>query len=473
MSGAELSVEVHQQKFLAEGDTAMHAILTVTARGGPDRPPTDAAEVLLVDCSTSMRHPHTKIEEAKRAAAAAIDVLPDGVLFAVVRCTETATAVYPRDDHLVAASDETRRAARREVAHLAAYGGTAMGRWLDRARSLFSGHADAVCHAILLTDGENRSETREALAGALDSCEGLFICDARGIGDGWVPDELAEIVKVLRGGADSVVEDRKLTADFQELIGAALTKVLPEVRLRIGTMGYSSLRFVKQVRPHEYDLTDRCRPAGDGEVVLSLGSFSGSESRDYHLCVDLDPELEPVHDQDRQLASVGFEPMPGARANGPVAVVGQWTHDPVQPTLVHPKVLRYTEQAELGEAITAGGDALAAGRTEDTERAWGTAARLAAEQGNEEILGRLRRVVDILDAGTGRVRLRPDPSLSAVLNVLISRVSRIGSAPAPDPPTADSPASGPPVTCPKCRKLSPAGARFCQACRVPLDEVTA
>jgi hypothetical protein len=471
MSGAELSIGVHQQKFLAEGDTAMHAILSVTARGGPDRPPATAAEVLLVDCSSSMRHPHTKIEEAKRAAAAAIDVLPDGVLFAVVRGTEIATMVYPHDNHLVAASEETRRAARQEVAHLGAYGGTAMGRWLDRAKWLFAEHADAVCHAILLTDGKNQSETREALVSTLNSCEGLFVCDARGVGDGWVPDELAEIVKVLRGGADSVVEDRKLTEDFRELIGAALTKVLPEVRLRIGTMGYSSLRFVKQVRPHEYDLTDRCRPAGDGEVVLSLGSFSGAESRDYHVCVDLDPALEPSYEEDRQLAWATFEPVAGVRADDEAVVLGRWTHDPVQPTRVDPMVLQYTAQAELAEALTEGGDALAADRAEDAERAWGTAVRLATEQGNEEILARLRRVVEVLDAGAGQVRLRPDAGRSAILNVLISRVSRIG----PEPPAGEpEPASDkPPVACPKCRKLSPAGAQFCTICRAPLDEATA
>jgi hypothetical protein len=471
MSGAELSIEVHQQKFLAEGDTAMHAILTVTARGGPGPRPATAAEVLLVDCSSSMRHPHTKIEEAKRAAAAAIDVLPDGVLFAVVRGTELATMVYPHDNRLVVASAETRGAARQEVAHLAAYGGTAMGRWLDRAKWLFAEHADAVCHAILLTDGRNQSESHEALVSVLNSCEGLFVCDARGVGDGWVPDELAEIVKVLRGGADSVVEDRKLTEDFRELIGAALTKVLPEVRLRIGTMDYSSLRFVKQVRPHEYDLTDRCRPAGDGEVVLSLGSFSGAESRDYHVRVDLDPELEPRYDEDRQLAWAGVEPVAGARTDGPAAVLGRWTHDPAQPTLVHPMVLQYTAQAELSEALTAGGDALAANRPDDAERAWGAAVRLATEQGNEEILGRLRRVVDVLDAGAGQVRLHPDAGLSAILNVLISRVSRIGQdPPAREPePAADEP----PVPCPKCRKLSPAGARFCMTCQAPLGEATA
>lgn len=466
MSGAELGIEVHQQKFLAEGDTAMHAILTVTARGGPREPAKHAAEVLLVDCSSSMRHPHTKIEEAKRAAAAAIGVLPDGVRFAVVRGSETAHMCYPKEEALVAATDSTRLAAQQAVAHLGAYGGTAMGKWLDRARRLFARHPDAVRHAILLTDGKNQSETHEALVTTLDSCEGQFVCDARGIGDGWVPDELAEIVKVLRGSADSVVEDHLLTEDFTRLIGAALTKVLPDVRLRIGTMSYSTLRFVKQVRPNEYDLTDRCRPGADGETVLSLGSWAGDESQDYHVCFDVDPALPPSYEQDRQLAWAELEPSGGA----PAVVLGRWTHDPVQPTLIHPMVLQYTVQAELGEALTEGGDALAAGRAEAAERAWGIAVRLATEQGNDEILRRLARVVEIRDAAAGDVRLRPDASRSEVLNVLISRVSQVGQAPVPETPAAPD---EPPRACPHCDEPNPARAKFCVTCGKSLGEAKA
>jgi len=466
MSGAELGIDVHQQKFLAEGDTAMHAILTVTARGGPREPAKHAAEVLLVDCSSSMRHPHTKIEEAKRAASAAIGVLPDGVHFAVVRGSETAHMCYPKEETLVAATDSTRQAAQQAVAHLGAYGGTAMGKWLDRAKRLFARHPDAVRHAILLTDGKNQSETHEALVTTLDSCEGQFVCDARGIGDGWVPDELAEIVKVLRGSADSVVEDHLLTEDFTRLIDAALTKVLPDVRLRIGTMSYSSLRFVKQVRPNEYDLTDRCRPGADGETVLSLGSWAGDESQDYHVCFDVDPALPPSYEQDRQLAWVELEPVGAA----PAVVLGRWTHDPVQPTLIHPMVLQYTVQAELGEALTEGGDALAAGRAEAAERAWGTAVRLATEQGNDEILRRLARVVEIRDAPAGDVRLRPDASRSEVLNLLISRVSQVGRSPAAEPQAVPDESPRP---CPHCAEPNPARAKFCVACGKPVGEAKA
>ncbi|WP_018681824.1 VWA domain-containing protein [Actinokineospora enzanensis] len=458
MTSVELGVEVHQQRFLSAGEADMHAVLTVSSRGAPAKPAGRAAEVLLVDCSSSMRSPHTKIEAAKRAAAAAIGVLPDGARFAVVRGTETADMVYPRDEALAVASADTRREAQRAVAYLAAYGGTAMGTWLDLARRLLEPQADSVRHAILLTDGRNETESRTALRRTLAACEGRFVCDARGIGDGWEPAELTEIVTALRGNVDSVVEDDRLADDFRGLIETALTKVLPEVRLRIGLMPYSRLRFVKQVRPDKYDLTDRCTPDGEGELVLSLGAWAGEESRDYHVCLDLDPSLPPSRDQDRQLAWVDLEPVGMDR---PAVILGRWTLDPVQPTLIHPMVLHYTAEAELAAAVTEGGDALAAGRTADAEAAWGRAVRLATEQGNDEILRRLHRVVRV---DKDCVRLRQDAGRSEVLNLLISHVSRIAHPPNRRGPDTD----GPLVACPHCAKPTRADKEFCVSCGKPV-----
>lgn len=474
MSGEPgLGLEVHQNKFLAEGDQAMTAIVRVASRGGEARVAEAAAEVLLIDCSSSMRFPATKIGEARRAAAAAIDILPDGVRFAVVQGTDRARMLYPTEDGLVAASDRTRAEARSAVEHLAAVGGTAMGAWLAKARDLFERAPDAVRHAILLTDGRNDSQTRADLMSVLNTCEGRFVCDARGIGDGWEPAELTEIVKVLRGGVDSVVEDALLADDFRRLVENAMTKVLPEVRLRIGTMPYSRLRSVKQVHPNEYDLTDRCREVGEvgvRELELALGSFAGEEIRDYQLILDLDPDLEPSHGQDRQLAWVELVPVPGAQVSEDALVIaGQWTHDPLPPTLIHPMILKYTGQADLGEALTAGGDAYAVNDREAAEREWGRAVALATEAGNDEILGRLARVVEFADVEKGIVRLRADVTRSEILQVLISRVSRISQiAPEGEQPAGSAPPSdAPPRTCEACSALSPPWANFCVGCGNP------
>ncbi|GAB3711062.1 VWA domain-containing protein [Amycolatopsis oliviviridis] len=467
MTRPSLGIEVHQNKFLAEGDRAMTAIVRVVSRGGEGTAGRSAAEVLMIDCSSSMRFPSTKIGEARRAAAAAIDVLPDGVRFAVIQGTEHANVIYPAEDGLVTASERTRAEARAAVERLVAVGGTAMGAWLTKARELFERAPDAVRHAILLTDGRNDSQTRAALMSVLNSCEGRFVCDARGIGDGWEPTELTQIGRVLRGNVDSVVDDDRLAEDFRQLVESAMTKVLPEVRLRIGTMPFSRLRSVKQVFPDEYDLTDRCQEVAVRELELSLGSFASEETRDYQLILDLDPDLEPSHGQDRQLAWTELVPVPGATAGeDALPIAGRWTHDPVPPTLVHPMVSKYAAQADLGEALTAGGDAYAAGDQAAAEQYWGRAVTLATAAGDEETLSRLSGVVEIVDAEKGVVRLRSDATRSHALHVVIpSRVSEI-ALPQEDRPMLDAS----PVACAACPALSPAGANFCVGCGRPFGE---
>ncbi|MEC3982648.1 VWA domain-containing protein [Amycolatopsis sp. H20-H5] len=468
MSGEPgLGLQVFQNKFLAEGDRTMNAIVKVTSAGGRERSDGVAAEVLLVDCSTSMRSPATKIAEARRAAIAAVDALPDGVLFAIVRGTHQAELVYPAENTLVTASDRTRAEAGSAIRHLSAVGGTALGSWLAKARELFDTSSAEIRHVVLLTDGRNEHQTREELVSELNACEGRFVCDARGIGDGWEPDELALIVKVLRGNVDSAVKDGQLAVDFRALIDAAMTKLLPEVRLRVGTMPFSTLRFVKVVHPNEYDLTDRLRPAGDHEQELLLGSFSGAESRDYHLCFDLTADVEPSYGQDRQLGWVELAPMAGARVpESPSGVLGRWTHDQVPPTLVDPKVLQYTIQAELGEALTAGGEAFAAGNGEGARRQWGLAVKLATARKNDDILTRLNRVVDVVDASTGEVRLRTKVPRSEVLHLLVAPYSRLSVTGDGEPPSSGgAEADLPPRTCAACDTLSPGGARFCVGCR--------
>ncbi|WP_326836827.1 VWA domain-containing protein [Amycolatopsis rhabdoformis] len=452
-----MDVEVYQNGAVGAEVRQVQALVAVTARGTEGAAVPDAAEVLLIDCSSSMRHPPTKIAAARKAAAAAISVLPDGTRFAVVRGTDHAEGVYPRERRLAVASADTRREATAAVERLTAGGGTAMGTWLARARDLFDTAPAGLNHVLLLTDGRNQSQSREALLRVLDTCEGRFSGDARGIGDGWEPAELTEIVRVLRGGVDSVVRDEDLADDFRALVRAALAKVIPDVRLRIGTMAYSSLRWVKQTVPNEYDLTGRCVPDGDREVVLSTGSWAAAEKREFQLAVDLADGFEPSFDRPRQLAWVEVE-------GGPQKpVLGRWTHDPVPPTLVHPKLLRSTIRTELGTLLADADEAHAVGDVATALRYWGRVARLATETGDHDVLRRLRGVVVIVDAAAESVRPRPEATRSQLLNLLLSRVTHVDGAVVAVP-------LGEPRECAKCGAMSLPGARFCEACGHPIGD---
>src|SRR5262245_20947451 len=190
------TVDVDHNPYLPAGGRDVSAIVTVTASGEPGggaAPPPDAggsAEVIMIDCSGSMDSPRTKMIEARAATSAAIDVLHDGVWFAVIQGTSLARHVYPPDGTMAVADARTRGEAKRAVAALRANGGTAIGGWLRLAREVFATSPAALRHAILLTDGKNQHETPEKLDEAIALCEGYFSCDCRGVGTDW---EVSEV----------------------------------------------------------------------------------------------------------------------------------------------------------------------------------------------------------------------------------------------------------------------------------------
>src|SRR5215471_4177421 len=158
MSQPDFTLDVDQNEYLAEGARDINAIVTVTMAGTVAEAPAgeaDAAEIIIVDCSGSMGSPRSKINEARAATSAAVDVVRDGVAFAVIAGTGKATAIFPEDGSLAVSSAQTREAAKNAVARVRANGGTAIGEWLRLAHHMFSSYPARIRHAILLTDGKN------------------------------------------------------------------------------------------------------------------------------------------------------------------------------------------------------------------------------------------------------------------------------------------------------------------------------
>jgi hypothetical protein len=418
--------EVFQNQYLPAGSSIVDAVVTVTASGSGTAPakPTTAsglAEVIMVDCSGSMSDPATKMSEAKRATAAAIDSLPDGTAFGVIAGRIDATMVYPYQPHLVVASAHTRADAKTAVRRLGAAGGTAMGRWLALANVLFAGHPAPVKHAILLTDGRNQHETADELAATLRACEGRFVCDSRGVGAGWSGTELRTIASALLGTADGLADPAGLVEDFTAMTANAMGKSVAEVSLRLWTPAGSGIRFVKQAFPHVEDLTQRRR-----EVSARIGDYPlgpwGNESRDYHIQV-------------RVPAGAVGEEMLGARVSLVAAdevlaqglVLASWTDDTALSTRINPRVAHYTGQAELAEAIQEGLAARDAGDVDTATAKLGRAVQLAEESGHSDTAKLLAKVVDVVDARTGTVRLKQkvagvDAELANVRSVKTIRV---------------------------------------------------
>ncbi|WP_405678120.1 VWA domain-containing protein [Streptomyces sp. NBC_01511] len=421
----QFSVEVYQNEYLPEGGREVNAIVTVTSTGGgttgrgplaaapptPTTPPApghggpNAAVVIMVDCSGSMDYPPTKMRNARDATSAAVDTLRDGVAFAVVAGTHVAKEVYPGGGGLAVADAGTRAEAKNALRRLSAGGGTAIGTWLRLTDRLLASADVSIRHGILLTDGRNEHETPEDLRASLDAVAGRFTCDARGVGTDWVVKEVTGIASAMLGTADIVADPSGLAADFTEMMENAMGKEVADVALRLWTPVGVEIKFVKQVAPTVEELTERRTDANPRAGDYPTGSW-GDESRDYHVCVQV-PE-----------AGVGQE-MLAARvslilpaADGTSQVLSQglvravWTDDMVASTSINPQVAHYTGQAELAQVIQQGLEARKSGDFDGATAKLGRAVQLASDSGNADTAKLLSKVVDVVDAATGTVRLK-------------------------------------------------------------------
>ncbi|ORT61715.1 VWA domain-containing protein [Streptomyces sp. CB03238] len=419
----QFSVDVYQNEYLPEGGREVNAIVTVTSTGGgtsggvpltgaslspsyiPGRAPT-AAVVIMVDCSGSMDYPPTKMRNARDATAAAIDTLRDGVTFAVVAGTHVANEVYPGGGRLATADARTRAGAKDALRKLSAGGGTAIGTWLTLADRLLASADVPIRHGILLTDGRNEHESPEDLRAALDACAGRFTCDARGVGTDWEVKEVTGIASALLGTADIVADPTGLAADFTRMMEHAMGKEVADVSLRLWTPVGVEIVFVKQVAPTVEELTDRRTEAGPRAGDYPTGSW-GDESRDYHVCVRVP---EAGIGQEMLAARVSLvlpDPAggtPQTLSQGLVRAV--WTDDMAASTSINPQVAHYTGQAELAQVIQQGLDARKSGDFDGATAKLGRAVQLAAASGNTDTAKLLSKVVDVVDAATGTVRLK-------------------------------------------------------------------
>ena len=398
------TVDVYQNEYLPEGGREVNAVVTVTS---PDTvaaaPAAGGAEIIIVDCSGSMGSPRTKIAEARAATVAAVDLIRDGVAFAVIAGNEEAQEVFPGDGSLAIADWQTRELAKRAVAGLRSGGGTAIGKWLRLAHQLFASYPAGIRHAILLTDGKNQHETPEQLDGAISLCDGVFSCDCRGVGTDWEVGELRRISSAMLGTVDIVADPAGLAADFAAMMHTAMGKQVADVALRVWTPQHATVQFVKQVAPAVGDLTGGVpsqarrraitRPAHGDQMRAAITTYAS--------------DVAPAG----RAGNAGRPRQPGRRLAA-AEVLGQgmvkavWTDDEALSTRINRQVAHYTGQAELAQVIQEGLEARKEGDEETATAKLGRAVALAQQSGNEDTARLLAKVVDVVDAATGTVRLK-------------------------------------------------------------------
>lgn len=414
---------VHQNLYLTEGGQEVHAVITVDADAdaengsAPDSSGPAAAEILILDCSGSMGHPPEKIVKAKEAAAVAVDELREGVPFALIAGSSGARMLWPAEPKLVPADAQSRAEARTALRKLSSEGGTTIGAWLRLAGQLLSEHEEAIRHAVLLTDGRNEHESPEDLAAAAADCAGLFTCDCRGVGTDWSVPELRTIASALLGTVELVAEPAGLAEDFRAMMATSMRKAVGKVGLRLWTPVGAAVRFVKQAAPTLEELTARRVDFDPQTGDYPTGSW-GTESRDYHVCIEVEPGgvgeeklacratfVYPGVDGIPQPLGQTFthtEPDGSTNVFSSARVRAIWTDDLARSTTFNEKVAVVTGRAELAEAIQ---DCLEAHQRGDTDHALDCLerARELAEQYQDDHL--LARLDQIYDPDTGTIRL--------------------------------------------------------------------
>lgn len=396
----DFSMESYFQPYLSVGAKRIDAIVSVAASGAAAAAPSGSlAYGFAIDTSGSMDG--SKIEAAKKAVILAIDLLPESARFFVVGFSHQAALVVPP----CSATAANRRAARDRVSGMHAGGGTKMSSGLCMAAQQMAPLRDAAVRQVMfLTDGKNENEERGGMENAFQTIGSLFQCDCRGVGTDWNVAELRRISDALMGTTALIADASKLEADFRETLQGAAGRGVGDVRLRLWMPKSAALSACKQTSPQLLDLMSKVVRIDDKTIEIGTGSW-GAEARDFQLAFELsggEAGEEVLACRPSLVWTEGGEDK-SAKSK---PILAAWTEDEALSARLDPRVAHYSGQQELAESIRLGLDARERGDAAEATVMLGKAARIAAESGNEEVTARLSKVVEIVDAGEGTVRLK-------------------------------------------------------------------
>jgi uncharacterized protein YegL len=402
----DFRLEPFYNRHLAPGTNRVDVVLSITAQtgggesGAASAPPVikQAVVAIVVDMSGSMQG--EREDAARSAVRRAISLLNESTQFFIIAFSSRANLIFGP----AFATAQNKAIADEAARRLAAGGGTYMSSALKMARELFQQSPGQIRYALFLTDGKNAEQDENGLTQELGSCDGVFQCDCRGVGTDWEPKQLRRIAEKLLGTADIIPTPAQMEADFMRAIQGALSRSVSDVRLRIWTPKSVSVAACKLVSPRIEVLLDRGVQVDPQTIDFPTGAWS-PESRDYYLAFSL-----PANEEGEEMLACrpslvyGRDASETRVAGGNVVV--DWTSDDQLSARIDDHVAHYTGQQELASAIEEGLEARQRGDVDVATRALGKAAKIAAESGNHETTQRLAKVVDIVDAEQGTVRLK-------------------------------------------------------------------
>jgi flavin-binding protein dodecin len=416
-------IEAFQNRYLSPGARRVDAIVSVTADPN-QQAARDLVVGFIIDKSGSMAN--GRIEAVHGAVAKAISMLADGTWFFVVAFDGNAYVVVKETQ----ASLGSKQWAAGVVSQVQAAGGTAMSTGLRAAREIFQRAPNAIHQAIFLTDGKNEGEKPPAVLEELKRCEGVFECDCWGVGTDWQVGEVQQIAASLLGKAALIPSPDGMEAAFRGAIEKASGKALKDVRFRLWLPQGATVGFVKQVNPTIEDMTTKAREVSAQVHDYMTGSWGGGETRDFHVTVDVKAGKAGEEMLAGRPSVVYLESGPSGwvekEDKAPEArIFATWSADESLTSRLDHHVAHYTGQDELAAAIQKGLEMREQGQEAQATQLLGRAVKIAHASNNMEMTQRLAKVVDVVDAVSGTVRLKKDVKKAATMDLqLESRTTK-------------------------------------------------
>jgi von Willebrand factor type A domain/von Willebrand factor type A C-terminal domain len=407
----QFKIETFLNSYLPVGSTRVDAVFSISA-AVPQKVET-VRRVLGLICDTSGSMEGYKISATLHAMRVAIDQMDEDSEAFVIAFSNEAKLVLD----LTRMTAEGKRSAHQAIAKIECGGGTVMSKALTIARERFVKRPGAVRQAIVLTDGRNDDTDLTALEAEVRACSGIFQAHCRGIGTDWSPAQLRLIGDGLLGTVAMITRPNELARDFQRTLAAAMSKLLPDVRLRLWMPKNTELRQLKQGFPTEIDLTPAMEHIDERTLEFRLGAW-GEGTQDYCATFKV-VACAPGEDMLVCRPSLTYLD-PKTEQNVVVkgsAMTVAWTEDVHLSARIDSAVAHYFGQGEMARFIRDGIEAIERNDDNTATVRLNEALKLAAESGNEEATVRIKRVIDVVNANEGTVRLRGEVKKVAVMDL--------------------------------------------------------
>jgi hypothetical protein len=417
---------VHQNKFLASGAIDVNAIVSIKSIVAPSTGQPSGGKLVIGfvgDGSGSMSG--EKWRNARQALAESVGKLPDNSEFFVIIGRSEADVIIPAQQ----AGRENKDRALAVLARAKDGGGTKFAQWLAAARREFAKCKGDIRVLVFLTDGENDEGSDAPLAAELAKCAGFFEVESRGVGDAYRPNQLRLIQHALGGSVDIIRQPADLADDFAAILDRAKSLAMSDVYLQIWTPLGATIEMVKQFGAEILDLTAKMQAGPDPRTRRVPTGYWGEETRDFHIIIKLDDTAVGKVGDTKLCARVSLAYSEGGqeveiKLNEGGQVLAVWTDDEKQSAVINPRVANYTGQAELAQRIQEGVKALEAGDEEQATRALQRANELAEQTGHEATRKLIRKLADVDEKGTLRIKKNVDKMDVKELDTRSTRTAR-------------------------------------------------